>query len=195
MFYIKKNIPFFQIVGAIILLGSWVSQNYMLSKLDEEYAYLITADSKVDAAKINYDIWYGFFLTELLSEKPNDKLLLELEYRTAHKLSNYIQPSIARISKKEDNEYSISVLEKVRALLEEGKSEKDRNKIEKALILLTSTYNKIHDELIRNTILRVEKVKEKRNYWAATFLALYLPGTALLAIGSAKNWIGWKQKE
>ena len=194
MFYIKKQIPIFQVIGAIILFGSWVSQNYMLSKLDEEWTYLMTANSKVDSAKMHYDLWYGNFLNELLSEKPNEKLLLELEYRTAYQLSNFVEPSIARISNQGDYEYSISVLEKLRSLLKEGKAEKNRNKIEKALVLLTSAYNKMHDELIRNINLRVQKVKEKRNFWASCFLGLYCLGTILIGFGSAKTWIGWKHR-
>jgi len=165
----------------------------MLSKLDEEYAYMVTADRKVEAAKINYDMWYGQLIRELLSDKPNEKLLLEFEYRTAYHLSNFIQPSVARISNKEDNDYSISVLKKLRALLKRGKTEKDRNKIEKALVLLTNAYNKIHDKLIRNANLRIQKVKEKRNFWNNSFLVFYALGTFFIGIGTAKNWIGWKR--
>ena len=165
----------------------------MLPKFDDEYAYMVTADRKVEAAKINYDIWFGQLIRELLSDKPNEKLLLELEYRTAYLLSNFVQPSVARISNKELNDYSISVLEKIRALLKKGKAEKDRNKIEKALVLLTNAYNKMHDELIRNANLRIQKVKEKRNFWNNSFLVFYALGTFLIGIGTLKNWIGWKQ--
>ena len=84
----------------------------MLSKLDEEWVYLNTADNKVDSAKINYDFWYGNFLKEILSEKPNEKLLIEFEYRTAYQLSNFIQPSIARISNRSDGDYANLVLNK-----------------------------------------------------------------------------------
>ena len=192
MFYMKKNIPIFQLIGAVILFGSWISQNYMQAKFDEEYAYLILADRKIQEAKINYDIWYIHLIGELHSEKPNERLLLELEYRTAYQLSNFIQPSVARISKKEDNDYAISVIGKVRALLEEGKTNKDKEKIQRALILLTKTYNKMHDELINNADLRTQKVTDKRRFWNNSFVVLYLLGSLFIAFGAVRSWIGWK---
>ena len=79
-------------------------------------------------------------------------------------------------------------------MLEKGKAEKDRGKVEKALILLTTTYNKMHDELLRNIETRIQKVKEKHAFGSSCFLGLYIFGTLFIAFGSAKSWIGWKKK-
>lgn len=167
----------------------------MLSKLDEEWAYLNTADIKVDSAKMNYDFWYGNFLKEILSEKPNEKLLLEFEYRTAYQLSNFIQPSIARISNESDGDYANSVLDKFNSLLEKGKAEKDRGKIEKALILLTTAYNKMHDELLKNIEIRIQKVKEKRAFWSSCFFGCTFWEHCSLHLVAQETGLGGKRNE
>jgi hypothetical protein len=187
-----RRIPLLQAIGGLILFGAWLAQNYKLAALDDELAYLRTAQAQVMVSQINFHIWYSQLLVAQ-SSSTDENLLLQLEYRSALHLISYIEPSIARVSNQNTLIEYHRITSRIREKIESAHNTGNRRELRRLFNELIAFYNKVAEELLNSANSRYDAVRSFRSSLNKGFLFAYVFGSLIGGIGALRSWLAGPQ--
>lgn len=184
-----KRIPWCKFLGAILLIGSWIAQNYLMAERYDEMAYLERAQILISIEEGHFSEWLSVLLLEQKKEDPNSQILKDSALKAAQHQLNIITWAIARVTN--PNTHS-KLLEDKDQLLKELEEEYEKNDpiyvIEK-LSAITKFSNEKGIPLIKAANEMYADASSQGRKWNNLFLLLYLVGSILVGISVLIDWL------
>ena len=177
-----RKIPWLTLIGSLLIFASWLTQNWLKVRWENEKARLERSQLAVDIEQTRMDEWTNTLWQELHKEKPSREVLglsaLKI-IETSSNLSAWIRGRLM-----DDPASYADVIQKKKALQSNARvmfEKGDYENVVKASQYLQLLMKDVDDEAMEHFGYRVSEVNRSQQSYDSIFLFAYIVGSALLA--------------
>lgn len=184
-----RRIPWFKALGAVLLFGSWIAQNYYGAAKGDELAYLNQAQLLISVEEGHFSVWLSTLLIEQQKDKPSSKILKDAALKAAQHQLNILTWATARVTDPGTHQDLLTEKRQLQERIAQAYKQEQPGEIIAWLNALVTTAESRGPALVEAFAARYARSRDEKESWNTRFLILYILGTLLVAIGAGIGWL------